>query len=287
MSHLEEMIRSQVQENIKKRIPEDVAKQIQDRINTYVPEKVRKYIPIANLSYPQEVGETANAQGLPEVSDPSTLPTVDSTVPVQTSRVEDSTATPVADPVAPVGQPVVSAASTIEEILVPVVEPVTPTSPVAPVGPVAPVEVSPYNNMTHSEILANPVSTVEECNLFCFDECLKLKQFVPFPVIKQCIQNGCHCVTDTGVESKLQEYLSLSSMDALDSVNASIAKPSFFTQLMLTLFVLAIMGGAAYILFKYISERESLKTDYLKDDLQYTQENGYEPMFDQTLSSHL
>ena len=75
-------------------------------------------------------------------------------------------------------------------------------------------------------------------------------------------------------------------MDTLSSASQSKAKSSVFTHLLLTLFVLAIMGGSVYLLFKYITEKESLKRTSYKDDMEYTQNTGYEPMHDESLSHH-
>lgn len=286
-------------------IEEERISKVNQRIEkglSYIPENVRSHIPIGHLSYHQEVGAAISDATTPQISDPLASPTqapIPTTIsepvapvaePVPSAPViEPVPSTPVVEPVSsipvvqpvpstPVVEPVTSAPVNTPEVSVPVSEPATPISPVAPVTP--PVEVNPYENQTHSEILTDPATTVEECNLVCFDECLKLKNYVSFPVIKQCIQVRCHCNLDTGVE-KLKEYLSLNSMDTFSSVSTNSAKPSFFTHFMLTIFILTIMGGGAFVLFKYIKDRESLKRAYFKDDIEYTQENGYEPMRDQ------
>lgn len=230
-------------------IEEEKVSKVNQRIEkglSYIPENVRSHIPIGHLSYHQEVGATISDATTPQVSDSLASPT-QAPIPTTISEpvapvVEPVLSAPVAEPVlsapvvepvpsTPVAEPVPSAPINTPEVSIPVAEPATPISPVAPVAPVAPpVEVNPYENQTHSEILTDPATTVEECNLACFDECLNLKNYVSFPVIKQCIQVRCHCNLDTGVE-KLKEYLSLNSMDTLSSVSTNSAKPSFFTHL--------------------------------------------------------
>lgn len=236
-----------VMDKVKSHIPEK-------RYN-YIPEKVRNHL-FSNLAYNQEIGIASDVATPTEVATPSVSspdPSTAQTIPI------------------PEPQPAVPTETV----------PVTTPAPAEPVVP----EVNPYENKTHSEILTDPADKSEECDLSCFDECLKLQKYVTFPVVQQCITVQCHCDLDTGV-NKLQEYLSLSSMNALSSATLNNSKSSVFTHLLLTLFVLAIMGGSVYLLFKYITEKEKMQRSSYKDDMEYTQNAGYEPMHDESLSHH-
>ena len=126
--------------------------------------------------------------------------------------------------------------------------------------------------------LAGNTTQTEECNLKCFRECLDLKKFVPYPVIQQCIEVRCHCTLDKTAQ-KLNELIQLNSLDTLGSSELNAQKPSVFFNFMLTLFILTLMGGAVYLLFKHILEKTKGKRFYSDSEMEYAPEPGYERIF--------
>lgn len=104
----------------------------------------------------------------------------------------------------------------------------------------------------------------KECDLKCFKDCLELKKFVPYPVIQQCIEVRCHCVLDNTSE-KLQYLVQSNALDVLSSPEIQTQRPSLFANFLLALFMLSIMMGAAFVLFKFIAEREGKRKYHSSD----------------------
>lgn len=123
---------------------------------------------------------------------------------------------------------------------------------------------------------AAPIADPKECNLTCFRECIDLKQFVPYPVIQQCINLRCHCTLDTAskVTQKLQGLLQLSSLEALNNAELQKGKPSVFMGLLLTALVLAILAGGCAFLYMYMLDKD-LKKQFTSE-MDYASEPGYE-----------
>ena len=146
---------------------------------------------------------------------------------------------------------------------------------------VPPTSNPPQETPTESETTpaaesGEQVESEKECNLTCFRECLDLKKFVPYPVIQQCIEVRCHCTLDN-TSQKLEGLTQLNSIDTFTSSEVQKEKPSVFLNLLLTLFILSILGGAAYFLYQYITEKDRLNKFYEGSEIEETfEETGYQ-----------
>lgn len=111
----------------------------------------------------------------------------------------------------------------------------------------AAVNVSSAPPQTRTDILAEPIAVIKECNLTCFRECLDLKKFVPFPVIQQCISLRCSCNLDTSVE-KLD---SLIQMSMAPQVPASSESHSVIADFLFAILLVAF-AYSAYLYYNYL-----------------------------------
>lgn len=62
-------------------------------------------------------------------------------------------------------------------------------------GTLVPAEID--SNPTVAIALASNIPTgnqyVDDCNLGCHQNCLAIKDRIPFPVLETCVSNKCHC----------------------------------------------------------------------------------------------
>uniref|UniRef100_A0A7S3KEM5 Uncharacterized protein n=1 Tax=Euplotes crassus TaxID=5936 RepID=A0A7S3KEM5_EUPCR len=107
-----------------------------------------------------------------------------------------------------------------------------------------------------SEIL-DPASTEKpSCNLTCFNECLNLKKYIPFPVIQQCIDLRCHCSLK-GLTDNAESFIALTSNEVIvKKMEESMQEHSSVLKVFLVFIIVSLITlAAAYLVFKYTEER--------------------------------
>lgn len=213
----------------------------------------------------------------------TTTTSTDSVTTTEQAPVESATTESTPVETVPVLEPAV--ASTPNETPVPtetspeVSVPVTETAPVE----AAPAEAAPATETTtivpEPEIIVEPIPT-PECNLTCFRECLDMKKFVPFPVIQQCIEIKCSCqLNETSAKiDAVSQLIQIESLyKTLETEQMKSQGPSIFVTFLITLFILSVMAGSAYLIFKYVNnDKIYFKKFYDDHELMYTEEPGYE-----------
>jgi len=176
---------------------------------------------------------------------------------------EEAPAIPEEKPTTPEETPVTPEETPVK----PEEQPVTPEE-----QPVTPEEI-PSHNQTHSEILDTVTKKAQNCNLTCFDECLDLKKYVPYPAIEQCVDLRCHC-SFNAITRNVQSLLSTTSNeDIMAQMRLSAQeKPtsSIFGAFVMFLLITVATLGVAYLVYRYIGQNNKRRaySDYGVSDSQ-------------------